>query len=219
MLKSRNIDLLRPDVAANCDKFLRLCKAAGYPVLVTSTVRDEEYQAHLYEQGRTRPGSIVTNSKRPTFHWDKAGLAFDICKNRKGEEYSDMAFWKGVSAIGKAMGFSWGGDWKSLVDMPHFQWDDHGKYTGSMILSGKMPPTMPLYEEEDDMSEEKFFEMFMAAMAKYNAEQNEKQPSAWAAASVSKAKARGIMDGTMPQAPMTREQAATIMDRLGLFDK
>lgn len=151
MLNSRDINLLRSDVAANCRIFIERCKAAGFPVLVTSTVRDKEYQTYLYEQGRTRNGSIVTNSKVPTFHWDKAGLAFDICKNVKGQEYSDQTFWKGVSAIGKEMGFTWGGDWKSFVDKPHFQWDDHGKYTGTMIKAGKFPPKMPLYEGEDDM--------------------------------------------------------------------
>ena len=92
MLNSRDISLLRPDVAVNCRKLIELCKAEGFPVLVTSTVRDDEYQAYLYEQGRTRPGSIVTNGKYPTFHWDQAGLAFDVCKNVKGQEYSDAAF-------------------------------------------------------------------------------------------------------------------------------
>ena len=150
MLNSRDISLLRSDVAANCRIFVALCKNAGYPVLVTNTVRDAEYQEYLYAQGRTRPGNIVTNGKRPTFHSDKAGLAFDICKNVKGQEYSDAAFWRGVSAIGKKMGFTWGGDWRSFPDKPHFQWDAHGKYTSSMILAGKVPPTMPLYEKEDE---------------------------------------------------------------------
>lgn len=145
MLNSRDISLLRSDVAANCRKWIELCKAAGLNVLVTSTVRDEEYQASLYAQGRTKPGGIVTNSKKPTFHWDKAGLAFDFCKNVKGHEYDDLEFFKKAAAIAKKMGFSWGGDWKSFVDRPHIQWDDGGKYSGSDIRAGRMPRTMPLY--------------------------------------------------------------------------
>ena len=35
MLNSREIDRLRPDVEANCRKWLELCKAAGLNVLVT----------------------------------------------------------------------------------------------------------------------------------------------------------------------------------------
>ena len=87
MLNSRDIDLLRPDVAANCHLWVERCRAAGLNVLVTNTVRDREYQAYLYEQGRTRPGGIVTNSPVPTFHADTSGLAFDFCKNVKGHEW------------------------------------------------------------------------------------------------------------------------------------
>ena len=146
MLNSRDISLLRADVAANCRLWVDRCKAEGLNVLVTQTVRDAEYQAYLYAQGRIRPGNIVTNGKQPTFHWNKAGLAFDFCKNVKGHEYDDAAFFKKAAAIAKEMGFTWGGDWKSFVDKPHIQWDAHGKYTNSMILAGKMPPTMPLYK-------------------------------------------------------------------------
>ena len=81
MLNSRDISLLRDDVEKNVRIFLQLCEEEGLPVLITQTVRDDEYQAYLYEQGRTRPGGIVTNGKRTTFHG--AGLAFDICKNVK----------------------------------------------------------------------------------------------------------------------------------------
>lgn len=147
MLRSREIDRLRPDVAANCRAFLALCKAEGLPVLVTETVRDLEYQASLYAQGRTKPGKIVTQQKTPSFHWEKVGLAFDICKNVKGHEYDDAAFFRRCGAIGKRMGFTWGGDWKSMVDLPHFQWDDGGKYTAAMVRKGKLPRTMPLWKE------------------------------------------------------------------------
>ena len=116
-------------------------------MLVVETVRDLEYQASLYAQGRTKPGKIVTNQKTPSFHWDKVGLAFDICKNVKGHEYDDADFFRRCGAIGKKMGFSWGGDWKSLPDKPHFQWDDGGRYTAAMVRKGQLPRMMPLYKE------------------------------------------------------------------------
>ena len=150
MLNSREIRHLRPDVAKNCNIFVHLCKQNSLPVLITNTVRDEQYQAYLYEQGRTRPGSIVTHQKKPTFHSEKAGLAFDICKNVKGQEYSDTAFFKACANIGKAMGFEWGGDWKGFVDMPHFQWSGYNhEYTSSDIWVGRYPPQMPLYKKEE----------------------------------------------------------------------
>ena len=147
MLCSRDISRLRADVAANCRLFLEECKKQGLPVLVTETVRDLEYQASLYAKGRTAPGSIVTNQKTPSFHSDKAGLAFDICKNVKGHEYDDLAFFNRCGEIGKKIGFSWGGDWISLQDKPHFQWDNHGTYTAAMVRAGKLPPSMPIYKE------------------------------------------------------------------------
>ena len=155
MLNSRDIDKLRADVAANCRVFLELCKAEGLPVLVTQTVRDAEYQASLYAQGRTKPGSIVTNQKTPSFHSDKAGLAFDIAKNVKGHEYDDLAFFNRCGEIGKKIGFSWGGDWLTLQDKPHFQWDNHGTYTAAMVRAGKLPPAMPVYKEvQEEMTKE-----------------------------------------------------------------
>ena len=149
MLKSRDISRLRPDVAHNCRVFIQQCAAEGLPVLVVETVRDLEYQASLYAQGRTKPGKIVTNQKTPSFHWDKVALAFDICKNVKGHEYDDADFFRRCGAIGKKMGFTWGGDWKILPDNPHFQWDDGGRYTAAMVRKGQLPRTMPLYKEVD----------------------------------------------------------------------
>ena len=212
MLNSRDIDLLRPDVAANCHLWVERCRAAGLNVLVTNTVRDREYQAYLYEQGRTRPGGIVTNSPVPTFHADTSGLAFDFCKNVKGHEYDDTDFFREAAAIAKEMGFSWGGDWKSFVDLPHIQWDDGKRYTDSDIKAGRYPPEMPLWEET--MSEQQFYEMFLQAMAKYTKNLESKEVSAWAKEDWERAVEAGLFDGSMPQAPLTREQAAAIIARM-----
>ena len=212
MLNSRDIDLLRPDVAANCHLWVERCRTAGLNVLVTNTVRDREYQAYLYEQGRTRPGGIVTNSPVPTFHADTSGLAFDFCKNVKGHEYDDTDFFREAAAIAKEMGFSWGGDWKSFVDLPHIQWDDGKRYTDSDIKAGRYPPEMPLWEET--MSEQQFYEMFLQAMAKYTKKLESKEVSAWAKEDWERAVEAGLFDGTMPQAPLTREQAAAIIARM-----
>lgn len=212
MLNSRDIDLLRPDVAANCHLWVERCRTAGLNVLVTNTVRDREYQAYLYEQGRTRPGGIVTNSPVPTFHADTSGLAFDFCKNVKGHEYDDKDFFREAAAIAKEMGFSWGGDWRSFVDLPHIQWDDGRRYTDSDIKAGRYPPEMPLWEET--MSEQQFYEMFLQAMAKYTKKLESKEVSAWAKEDWERAVEAGIFDGSMPQAPLTREQAAAIIARM-----
>lgn len=79
MYHSRDIADLRADVRTNCVIFLDLCKEAGLSVLVTETVRDDEYQRYLAANGYA-----AKTATRPTFHGVKAGLAFDICKTLRG---------------------------------------------------------------------------------------------------------------------------------------
>lgn len=140
MINSSEISDLRRDVARNARLLLQRCQELGLAVKVTSTLRDAEYQAILYAQGRTTPGEIVTNTKVPTFHG--AGLAFDICQNRKGHEW-ETSFFEQVCAIAKPMGFEWGGDWKSIVDRPHFQWSgEQHEFSSKDVLAGLMPAEM-----------------------------------------------------------------------------
>ncbi len=208
MLNSRDIALLRDDVEQNCRKWLERCKAVGLNVLITNTVRDKEYQEYLYAQGRTRPGSIVTNGRTPTFHADTAGLAFDFCKNVKGHEYDDTAFFHKAAAIAKEMGFSWGGDWKSFVDMPHIQWDNGGEWTSQMILAGKLPPTMPLWGAENDAEEE--------SEVRYN---TMAECPAWAQKTVQKLIEKGFLngDGTGLDLSYDMVRLLVIHDRAGVF--
>lgn len=207
MLNSREIDRLRPDVAANCHKFVALCREAGYPVLVTGTVRDSEYQEQCYARG-------TSMSKVPSFHSVAAGLAFDICKNIKGQEYSDNAFWAGVGAIGQKMGFEWGGSWKSFVDKPHFQWSEHGKYTSGMIRAGKYPPPMPLYEEDETVTQEQFETM----MNTYLSRLAQQEPSEWSTGHRAWAEQNGLIQGDENGSKQykkfcTREELVTFLHR------
>ena len=210
MVNSRDIALLRPDVSANCQKWLELCKEAGLNVLITNTVRDKEYQEYLYAQGRTRPGSIVTNGRTPTFHADTAGLAFDFCKNVKGHEYDDNAFFIKAAALAKKMGFSWGGDWKSFPDMPHIQWDNQGEWSSSMILSGKMPPVMPLWDAKNDEEEE--------VVKRYN---TVAECPEWARKTIQKLIDKGYLNGNGEGLNLSEDmmRVFVIFDRANIFDR
>lgn len=208
MLNSRDISLLRPDVAANCRKWVERCKAAGLNVLITNTVRDKEYQESLYAQGRTKPGSIVTNGRTPTFHSDKVGCAFDFCKNVKGHEYDDADFFKKAGMIAKEMGFSWGGDWKSFPDMPHIQWDNQGAWTSSMILAGNLPIEMPLWGAQNETKGEN--EM------RYNT--IEECPS-WAQATIRKLIRKGFLSGDGQKLDLSHDMVRMLVinDRAGMY--
>lgn len=210
MLNSRDISLLRPDVEANCRKWLERCKAAGLNVLITNTVRDKEYQEYLYAQGRTRPGSIVTNGRTPTFHADTAGLAFDFCKNVAGHEYDDTEFFKKAAMIAKEIGFSWGGDWKSFPDMPHIQWDNQGAWTSSMILTGKLPPKMPLWGAESEDKEEN--------EVRYNTVQ---ECPEWAQKTIQKLVDNGYLNGNGEGLNLSEDmiRILVIHDRAGVYGK
>ena len=209
MLNSRDINLLRPDVAANCRKWLDRCKVAGLNVLITNTVRDKEYQEQLYAQGRTKPGSIVTNSKTPTFHADTAGLAFDFCENIKGHEYDDEEFFRKAAAIAKDMGFSWGGDWNSFVDMPHIQWDNGGEWTSAMIRAGKLPPDMPLWGAENKGEEDE-------DMKRYNT--IEEMPD-WAKPTIEKLVKKGFLQGDGNGLDLSHDMVRMLVihDRAGMY--
>lgn len=222
MLNSRDIGLLRPDVAANCRIWLDRCRTAGLAVLVTSTVRDQEYQEFLYARGRTRPGTIVTNGRVPTFHSDKAGLAWDFCQNIRGKEYSDPAFFRAAADLAKEMGFSWGGDWRSFPDSPHFQWDAGGSWSNAKILAGKLPPLMPLYvpeqdqdKEDDQMTAEQFDKLMQGWLEKLKNE----PPSQWSQEARQWAEDTGLISGDTQgnlqyRSPVTREQLVVFLHRL-----
>lgn len=212
MVNSRDTALLRDDVKANVHIWLQLCEAEGLPVLITQTVRDDEYQAYLYAQGRTQPGKIVTNSKRTTFHG--AGLALDFCKNVKGQEYSDRAFFDRVIAIAKRVGFSSGADWKSFPEKCHLQWDEGGKYQFNRMRS---PDKMPLYEEDDMITIKSIEAMDDAAvLALANRVQSvlgRQEQGGKVGEELAEAVVSGITDGSSPRAYCTRAQAAVMIKR------
>ena len=203
MLNSREIDALRSDVAANCRAWLARCQAAGLPVCITGTVRDKEYQEYCYRIGTSK-------ATTPSFHAQGVGLAFDFCRNVKGGEYSDLKFFEQAAALAKEMGFSWGGDWTSFVDRPHLQWDQGGKYTSSMILSGRYPPKMPLWEEREKEEEEEM------TLYHWFADMPD-----WARESAEKAYQKGILSADAAGAVSVYEtnlQALVWLDRLGLLE-
>ena len=221
MLNSRDIALLRPDVAANCRLWLERCRAAGLKVLVTSTVRDQEYQEFLYARGRTRPGTIVTNGRVPTFHSDKAGLAWDFCQNIQGKEYSDPAFFRAAAELAKEMGFSWGGDWRSFPDSPHIQWDAGGTWTNAMIRAGKLPPPMPLFQAADTDKGDDLMtaEQFDKMMSDWVEKLKNQPPAQWSQEARQWAEENGLIAGDgqgnlQYRSLVTREQLVVFLQRL-----
>ena len=130
-------------------KLIELMKKAisdsPYDFKIVQGLRTAEYQNSLYQQGRTKPGKIVTKLdgyNRKSNHQAKAdgyGHAVDIAvcgqydqngnyvkcttdaemfDNKKLVEIS-----RHIKAVAKKMGLEivWGGDWKTLYDTPHYE--------------------------------------------------------------------------------------------------
>lgn len=126
MINSRDLKDLHPLVAERAQRMIDSCKAQGIDILVTSTYRDNESQTALYAQGRTKPGSKVTNAKAgESMH--NYRVAFDVVPLRDGKPVwgtagLDLQLWKKVGQAGKDCGLEWAGDWLTLIEYPHFQY-------------------------------------------------------------------------------------------------
>lgn len=136
MIDSRRIEDLHPEVQKRALLFRGKCKLRGIDMLIICTYRDVDCQNALYEQGRTKPGHIVTKAKGgESFH--NYRLAFDAVPIVNGKplwQVFDTAGkmlpqWKEVADIAAECGLEWAGNWKSFKEYDHFQ------YTGGLTLA------------------------------------------------------------------------------------
>ena len=115
-----DIKLLYPDLQPKALKLIELAKKKGLTIVISQTLRDEEYQNGLYDQGRTKPGKIVTNLRYP-FSLHCWGVAFDIAVIINKEANWEPKYYNIIGPLGESLGLEWGGRWKNFVDRPHFQ--------------------------------------------------------------------------------------------------
>lgn len=113
---NRDIKSLQPIAQMACELFLSECKKRNIPIFITETHRSQARQNYLYEQGRTRPGNIVTWTKSSNH---TGGYAWDIAVNPPHDLYDSSIIAK-AGAVAKELGIEWGGAWKEK-DTPHFQ--------------------------------------------------------------------------------------------------
>ena len=114
----KDLSSLLPNAKKAAQLFLKECEKAGLKVRITETYRSQKRQNELYEQGRTKPGKVVTWTKNSR-HTSRR--AWDICQNIKGKEYDQSEdFFGKCGKIAKKLGITWGGEWKT-PDKPHFE--------------------------------------------------------------------------------------------------
>ena len=128
-ISKRRLSELAPEfsqVATDvCEEAEKALEPLGYTLLVTQTVRTIAEQNILYAKGRTAPGAIVTNAKGGQSPHN-FGLAFDfvLLKDNKPMWNEPRDHWAIVGEIAKAKGLTWGGDFKTIVDLPHIEATD-----------------------------------------------------------------------------------------------
>ena len=137
---------LHPRVREMAARLQLEATTADIPLAVTFTLRSMATQDALYAQGRTKPGKIVTNA-RAGYSFHNYGLALDVVPlellrllnwgDNPHDQARANALWAKLGAIGKAIGFRWGGEFKSRPDRPHFEWS--GTLSLADLRAGKRP--------------------------------------------------------------------------------
>lgn len=115
--------LLHPKVrfeVINIINYLESAWPANTKVRIVQGLRTIEEQNTLYAKGRTTPGPKVTNARGgKSYH--NYGLAIDYVIMVDGAIDWEHPLNKEVIAAFKSKGWKWGGEFKSIVDKPHFE--------------------------------------------------------------------------------------------------
>ncbi|MEK4715321.1 M15 family metallopeptidase [Sporosarcina sp. FSL K6-5500] len=142
---NRNVNDLHKVAQEACRLFLAECERAGINIFITETQRSQARQNYLYEQGRTRPGNKITWTLNSNH---KGGLAWDIAVSKPADLY-DVVTLNKAGAIARKLGITWGGDWKSSIDRPHFEVKTTWKAPASNVSQDKPLTTQtPIKKEE-----------------------------------------------------------------------
>ena len=114
-----NIATLHPNAQEAARRFMAAVIPAmepeGVTVKIISGTRTYAEQDALFAK---RPK--VTNA-RGGYSNHNFGIAWDIGLFKDGRYLEDSPHYRTCGEFGRAQGLEWGGDWKSIVDEPHFE--------------------------------------------------------------------------------------------------
>lgn len=106
---------LHPALTQKVERLIEKADAQGLNLRVVEGFRDPAKQAEAYAKG--------TSKAKPGFSFHNYGLAVDVVfRDKNGNpSWDEKNDWQKLGQLGKEVGLSWGGDWKSFNDRPHFQ--------------------------------------------------------------------------------------------------
>ena len=114
------IATLLPEVQPLARALVQKAASVGITIKIISGLRTYAEQDALYAKGRTEPGPIVTKAKGG-YSNHNFGIAFDIGVFEGNKYLDESPKYKAVGALGVDLGLEWGGNWKTIVDQPHYQ--------------------------------------------------------------------------------------------------
>lgn len=153
-VETRDTNLLRlhPVVRRAVTDLLDALKAKGAPFGLFEGYRSPERQAWLYAQGRTRPGSIVTNAE-PWKSYHQYGLACDLVlfENNRwswSEDGPRAAWWRLMAKEAKSCGLRTlsferphveynGPDWSQMQKGLNFPPDGDASWSENLALNAE----------------------------------------------------------------------------------
>jgi peptidoglycan LD-endopeptidase CwlK len=114
------IATLLPEVRPMARALVQKAADNGVRIKLISGLRSYAEQDALYAKGRSAPGPIVTKAKGG-FSNHNFGIAFDIGVFEGSAYLPESPKYKAVGVLGAELGLEWGGNWKTIVDQPHYQ--------------------------------------------------------------------------------------------------
>jgi peptidoglycan LD-endopeptidase CwlK len=125
-----SVTLLYPPFKLMLESALEEAHKQGLMAYPFETYRFPERQTHLYAQGRTAPGKIITNAKAG-FSWHQYGVAVDLVFDKDPSTRAIEWTWEGgyadehgdnydkLAKIVKSYGLEWLGDLN--IERAHFE--------------------------------------------------------------------------------------------------
>ncbi len=225
---SRDIKMCHPRLQELAARLVSECAKQGLIVKLGECFRSAAEQDALYAQGRTKPGSIVTNARGSSYSsMHQWGVAFDVIRNDGKGAYNTSGNWfQKVGNIGKSLGLEWGGDWTSPVDMPHFQLPDWGSTPARLKKLYGNVNTFKRTWEVDDVTEARVKEIAQKEandmVYKYRDKVYNKisEVPDWGRKTVQKLYDKGILKGTDKglEISETLLRVLVVNDRAGLYE-
>lgn len=149
-------------VKASALEMIKRAYKEGIYAQISAGYRSMDEQAALYGQGRlyySYRGKNYSNLAKPkvtnakpgqSFH--NFGVAIDyfiVTDDGKTALWTINTKWRRVAAIGKELGFKWGGDWTGFKDYPHLEMT--GGLSYSQMRAGKKPSLSLKFKKETEI--------------------------------------------------------------------